>query len=341
VPARRAAYVLRVLRSPFAPLVLPLIALGAALARWWVQGSSNVYTALAKRFYIPDPDLGWRVSVQHPIWLGLEVCAMIAAIFVGLAIGGFVIKRRERKRPASVLRAASWFFAVVPLAVPIAAFASGPGPVGGRDGIPSSATAAFTGISGGLAMPAGTYAVVAHEGTAITARVSAGHEAFDARFAAVTGELNGDLRDLTSPITATIRASAASVDTGIGERSKHAREAYLQASKYANIVLTVTQLIAARPIPDGLEIRAAATLQLIGRTHAVELTGTLRRPDAAALGRLGLTGDVLLVRADFIVKISVTALAPDAGDFDGDDLPIHASLVLRHTGDVRSPGDSE
>ena len=51
----------------------------------------------------------------------------------------------------------------------------------------------------------------------------------------------------------------------------------------------------------------------------------------AALARLGLTGDVLLVQADLALAIHETALAPDAGDFDGDRLPIHVALVLRRT----------
>ena len=56
---------------------------------------------------------------------------------------------------------------------------------------------------------------------------------------------------------------------------------------------------------------------------------TLRRPDTTALARLGLRGDVLLVQADFALAIRETALAPDAGDFDGDSIPIHVSLILR------------
>ena len=79
----------------------------------------------------------------------------------------------------------------------------------------------------------------------------------------------------------------------------------------------------------------------MGKTHAVEITGTLVTPEprhsrgstAASLPRAGSAGDVLLVQADFALAIHETALAPAAGDFDGDRLPIHASLVLRRTGD--------
>jgi acyl-CoA reductase-like NAD-dependent aldehyde dehydrogenase len=56
----------------------------------------------------------------------------------------------------------------------------------------------------------------------------------------------------------------------------------------------------------------------------------LRVADAATLTRLGLTGDILLATADFIVVVKDTGLAKYAGDFDTDTIPIHVSLVLRH-----------
>src|SRR5439155_268152 len=154
----------------------------------------------------------------------LEICAVIAAIAVGLAVGGWIIGRREarRGRRATVLRAAAWLVAAAPLAVPIAAFASGGAPRGGLDTLPASTI-------------------------------------------------------------------------------------------------------------QGIEAGIVGTLGLIGKTHSIELTGTLKRPDAAALQRLNLSGDVLLVQADFAVLIKETALASDAGDFDGDRIPIHVSLVMRHT----------
>ena len=35
-----------------------------------------------------------------------------------------------------------------------------------------------------------------------------------------------------------------------------------------------------------MAFRAQGTLGLIGKTHAIEITGTLKKPDAAALARL-------------------------------------------------------
>jgi polyisoprenoid-binding protein YceI len=326
----------RSVKSPFAPVLLPVLALLGALARWHAQGSGNVYTALHKRFYIPDPDLGWQVSPEHPIWLGLEVCAVIAAIAVGLVVAGWIIRRREARRGerATVLRALTWLVGAAPLAVPILAFASGGAPARAVDTLPQSTIAGIeAGIVGVIDAPAGRYEVVPHAGTAITAHLSAGHETFDARLAGdIKGGWQGDPHDLNKPIGGDVSVAAASIDTGIDERSKHAREAYLQADKYPRISVALDRVLAAKQAgPNAVAFRAHGTLGLIGKTHSVEVTGTLKKPDAAALARLGLTGDVLLVQAELSVLIKETALAGDAKDFDGDRIPIQVSLVLRHT----------
>ncbi|NVB85617.1 MAG: YceI family protein [Kofleriaceae bacterium] len=332
MPARRFT------RSPFAPVLLPVAALIASLVRWSLQGSHNLYTAFEKRFYVPDPDLGWRVSTQHPIWLGLEVCAVILALALALTVAGFLVRRRERVRGvrSTILRAGSWALAISSLAIPAAAFASGPGPLHGRDSLPAkSAVLVETGIEGSLDAPQGNYAVVKHRGTSVTAHLSAGGEAFDARFADdITGTWHGNPHDLTRPMSADISLATRGVDTGIGERSKHAREGYLHADQFPRISVAIDRVTATRPTSENeLAFRAPATVHLMGKTHAVEITGTMQKPDATALERLGLDGSILLVQADFALVIKETALAPDAHDFDGDRIPIHVSLVLRHTGD--------
>jgi polyisoprenoid-binding protein YceI len=317
-------------------VVLPIVALVAALVRWQAQGSGNVYTATQKRFYISDPDLGWRISPLHPVWLGLEVCGVIAAIAAALVVGGWIIRRREAShgQRATVLRAVSWVVAALPWIVPIAAFASGSRPANGVDTLPAATIRGIeAGIVGTIDAPAGRYEVVEHPGTAITAHVSAGHETFDAVLGrGIRGSWEGDPHDLTRPLTAQISVDAASVDTGIDERSSHAREAYLHADKYPRITVALDRVLAASQAgASTVAFRVHGTLGLIGKTHSIEVTGTLKRPDAAALARLGLSGDILLVQADFAVVIKETALASDAGDFDGEQIPIHVSLVMRHT----------
>ena len=324
-------------RSPYSPVAAPLVALIASLVRWWLQGSNNLYTAVDKRFYVPDPDLGWRVSPTHPVWLGLEVCAVIAAIAVGLAIGGWMIRRRESKRKAraTMLRAIAWVLGAMTLAAPIAAFASGSRPSGARDALPIERVKAPTtnAIAGSIDAPAGRYEVVAHEGTSITAHLSAGGEAFDARLTGdVQGFWHGNPHDLNEPISADISVAAASVDTGVRDRSKHARRGYLKADAYPRIEVTLDHVLAAQPAGRDVAFRAHGTLSLIGRKHSIEVAGTLAQPDEAALARLGLTGSILIVKATFSIAIKETALASNAGDFNGDRIPIAVSLVLRHTG---------
>ena len=321
------------MRSPFAPVLLALVALTGALARWAAQGSGNLYTAVAKRFYVPDPDLGWKIAPEHPVWLGLEVCAIIAVIAVGLAVGGLVIRKLETRsgKRHRVLRLATWIVATAPLVVPVVAFLSGGAPAGARDVLPAArAVALEEGVQGSLDLPAGTYVVITHTGNAITAKLTAGGEAFDARFAGdLAGSLAIDPRALGTPITGELSVATASVDTGIGERSKHAREGYLLAATHPRLSFTLGTLIAARQdSPNIVAFRASGTISLIGRTHPVEVIGTLSRPDAASLARLGLTGDVLIVNAQLSLRIKDTALAPDAADFDGDVIPVTVTLML-------------
>ena len=331
------------MRSAFAPVALALAALIAALVRWWLQGSRNFYTAIEKQFYVQDPDTGWVISDDHAIWLGLEVIGVIAAVAVGLAVGGFVIRWRERKtgKQAKLLRVAAWVAAALPLAIPIAAFATGFGPAGARDILPARETKAIVAdgkgpaISGSLDAPAGRYEVVPHKSTSIVAQLKAGGDSFDARFSDIKGSWKGDPKDLTKPMTVESSAAVASVDTGIDSRSTHARDGYLQGAKFPTIVWKLDQVVAARQDgADQLAWKAKAVVSLIGIDHRVEVTGTIKKADAAALQRLGLTGAVLLVQGDFSVVIAETAFAKAAGDFDSKDIPIHVSLVLRHTGDI-------
>ncbi|MEZ4403189.1 MAG: YceI family protein [Kofleriaceae bacterium] len=327
-------------RNPLLFAIAPALALGAGAARWAVQGSGNLYTATHKRFYTPDPDLGWRVAKGGPLWLGLEVLGILAAITVGALAAAWLLRRWERKRGAPVrwARGVLGVGGLVPLVLPILAFASGLGPANGRETLPAGATAAAPerGIEGSLPLPAGTYEVVAHDGTAVTARLSAGKETFEARFGSgVTGTWQADPRDLTRPTSATISVDASVVDTGIDLRSEHARDKYLATATYPRITVSIDRLIAARQDgPAQIAFRAAATLTFLGETIPIEVTGNLRAPDAAGKGRLGLPADaaVILVTAEFGITVAGTGLRASASSFDADAIPLTVSLVL-----VRKP----
>jgi polyisoprenoid-binding protein YceI len=322
-------------RPPYAAAVLPLAALVAGVVRWVLQGSGNVYTAPDKRFYVPDRDLGWRV-VEGPLWLGLEVLAIVGGVLVAALVAAWIIGRREGKTGQrwSLARGALWVVAALPLAVPAVAFASGGRPAGAKDELPTGVTAAAptSGIDGALDAPAGRYTPLAHDGTSLTAHLSAGGEAFDARFGGVEGALTLDPKNLTAAITGEITAKVETVDTGIALRSQHAREDYLKGGTHPTVGFRLGQLVAARADgPDVIAFRAKGTALLLGKEHPVEITGTLRALDAAGRQRLGIQAPAALIaNADLALSIKETALAPDAGDFDGDRLPVHASLVLVH-----------
>jgi hypothetical protein len=137
-------------------------------------------------------------------------------------------------------------------------------------------------------------------------------------------------------MSAQLEVPVASIDTGIAMRTKDARDSYLQAGRYPHLTFRLDRVLAAEPRGDDrVGFRAAGTVGLIGGEHAVEVTGSLRRLDDAARARLGLPDGraAMIAEADFHIVIEETALAPDASDFDGPEIPVHVSLILLHQGE--------
>lgn len=321
-------------------LVLPSLAVAAALARWLMQGRENVYTDVETRYYLADAD-GWRVTEDGPVSLGLDAIAVLAGFAAALFAAAVIVNLWERRRgkPLPVPRAVHWAVSAIPLAVPIWAFASGSVPAGALFQAPSGVVEAPAGsITGGLpGMPAGTYRVWPHERTAITARLKAGGEGFEARFASkIEGTWRGAPADLRQPMNAVVSVATEVVDTGIELRSKHAREDYLDGARHPRISFHLDRLLGAGPAddpgaPGAVAYRAEGTVELMGARHPVAVTGLLIPTDEAGRRRLGFSpGDaVLRATAHFELKIHETKLAKDAGDFDGDVVPVDVSLVLR------------
>ncbi len=138
-----------------------------------------------------------------------------------------------------------------------------------------------------------------------------------------------DPSNLAAPMTGTFTVAAKGVDTGIAMRSEHARDEYLHAAKHPTVGFTLTRTVAVRQDGDALVFRGAGSIALMGKDLPVEVTGTMRAPDAAGRTRLGLAErKVLVVQADFSFKISESPLAVDRSSFDADLVPIHVSLVL-------------
>jgi len=315
-------------RSPMWAVIPAAAALAAAGARWLVQGSGNVWSDADRRFYLPDPDLGWRLGAREVPWLGLDLLAVIAGVVAVVTLAAWLVARCERRRgaPWRPARVVLWVVAALPLVPPLYAFARGGRPAGGRDRLPSGASIEVAdGISGGVAAPAGVYTVRAP--STLVASVRAGGERFDVRFGAVTGSWRGDPRDLGQPMAASLSARAREVDTGIDLRSEHTRQ-YLQADKFPDVGLALTRLVGARAEGAGVAYRADATLELMGERVPVAVSGTLRAADAAARERLAVTGAALLLTAEFKLDLRNTPLRSKLGDFDSPEVTVSASLVL-------------
>lgn len=314
---------------------LPVLGVILAVARWLTQGSGNVYTDLGRRLFVPDPVLGWRIADTSPVWLGLDVIGGLVAVAAAVLVAAVLVMRRERRGRRHLVwpRTGLGVIGAACLVVPVWAFASGGAPAGARDVLPGRAVEPpREGITGHLASaPPGRYAVVEGKSSLVVAHLSAGGEAFEASFSALRGTLTGDPGDLHQPLTAHFELSAASVDTGIDLRSKHARE-YLQVEKYPRIGFSLTELSATRQHgADEIAFSARGDLSFMGGVHHVPIAGTMTAVKPADRARLGL-GDspALIVNTELTVTINKTPLAPDAGDFDGPTIPISVTLVLTH-----------
>jgi polyisoprenoid-binding protein YceI len=314
-------------RSPHWVTLGAAAAIAGAAVRWWLQGSGNVYTDLGRGFYVPDPDLGWRLLDDGPMWLGLDSLLALGLAAVVVAVTGWWIARRARP----VVAWLRWLVAAAMLMVPAAAFATGFGPAERRDHLPVGLVQPpSSGISGSLpGLPSGLYRVASGPTSFVVATLRAGGETFEARFGKVEGTWRAAPGDLRQPMTAEVRIDARTVDTGIGLRSRSAYDD-LQADAYPQIVFRLTGLEAARQDEAALvAFRARGTLDLIGRTHEVAVTGTVRALDAAAGERLDVDGAALLVRASFVLLLEQTAMGHD-GTFDSDEIPLGITLVMTH-----------
>lgn len=331
-------------RSPYWALVPPIAALLASGARWLVQGSGNVYTAASRRYYLPDPDLGWRIVLDGPPWLGLDVIAAVAVFTASLAGVAWFVRQRERDQsgPWRPARLGLWGLGVLPLVAPIWAFGGGMLPPDARAALPAGVVGPPPGgIEGSLAgVPAGRYEVVPGAESAIMARVAAGGETFDTRFAGnLAGHVELDPADLEAPVRARVRVDAASVDTGVRMRTEHAASPdFLDVESHPEIAFELGGLTSARQGAGPAEIRfwADGVVTLMGKEIPVPVQGTARAVDQAGRQRLGLSGPGLVISADFTLLLEQTPLSGDS--FDEDRVPVQAALILTHASNERASG---
>ncbi len=325
-----------VLIRPWSPKLLfglPAIAFVAMGARWFLQGTQNIYSALRKRYYLQDPDLGWRVVLDGPIWLGLDSIVAVLCLLVCLAFGVWFVRRRERDNEmrATGLRGILWICAIASLGVPILAFVTGLPPADSRHDLPAGTTEPIpVGIHAHLSgIPKGRYQTAAHTAASATARLEAGGEQFEARFSGVSGEWLGDPGDLGHPMSVHVEFAAASVDTGIALRSKHAREE-LKVERYPRIRFELGKItgVGKRRL-GGLVFSARGNVILMGTTQAVNVTGALRVLDADGRQRLGGLADAaaFVVNASFTIRIDQTPIGND-GTFSKNEVPIQCTVIF-------------
>jgi polyisoprenoid-binding protein YceI len=327
-------------RSPYWALIPPVLALAASVARWLLQGSNNLYTTSDKRFYLPDPDLGWRIAAESPMWLGLDSVAALAGYTAALGVVAWFVRQRETQGQSfRAGRLGLWGLSLVTLVLPLWAFASGTRPEGAREALPDGVIGpAPGGFEGSLAgLPAGTYELVPGSQSSITARIKAGGEEFDATFAGnLAGTVLFDPGNLEAPVSGRVRVDAASIDTGTDLRSEHAAsEDYLDAAKYPEIALEIVRLTSTRQGASASEIVfwADGALTLMGKRIEVPVQGTVRALDEAGRQRIGSTKPAIVVTGELTLMLADSPLSPK--DFDRDRIPIRATLILAQTSSAR------
>jgi hypothetical protein len=301
---------------------IALAAAGVALAatRWLWQGSFNVYTDAAKRFYAPDPVVQWRLIEAGPAWLGLDALGVVGILF-GVVLGAAWWARRSAQRAVMV---AAWLAAVLTWFPGAWAWRSGVPPEGSVESRPADVIEVPEGIDGGLeGVPAGLYRG-APAADSVVAVVDAGGERLDARFSIVEANVVGDPSDLRQPLRGTVVLDPRTIDTGVDGRSRHAQN-YLEVEDHPTIRLDLSALRAAQAEPDGsATFVAAAELALMGETIPVEVRGRLRREGSGDLA-------AFTVDASFAVRLSETPLQTHATDFASDSIPIRVRLPFRRT----------
>ena len=318
--------------------LLSMLACMASVARWMMQGSENLYTDFGRDFYIPDPDLGWRLVTTSRLWLGLDAVLLLLLCACAVAAGTFLLVRTESKsgQERKMLRRALVGVGIATCLVPVWAFATGLAPEGARDKLPAQrfASVVGSGLQGSLqTVSAGGYELLAHAGTQITATVKAGGETFEARFAGdPQGVLRFDPTDLSQPMTAEFTFASSSVDTGIELRDKHAREA-LHTVEFETIAFTLKRVLdTANTGASELSFHAEGVLTLMDKDSAIPVTGTISAPDVKSRKRLGFPDDdILLVRASLAMSVLQDSPIEDEGTFDQDTIKIQVSLVLRRS----------
>lgn len=327
-------------------LVLGGIGVVLWAARLVTQGDVVVWTDIARGFWVPDPTLGWVETHERWVWLGLDGLGVAAGVVIGASALAWLARRlggrQGQGRLAAVLGTLALVGAGVSAAVPalpVWAFVSGLPPAGAERLLPNAplpqAAPAVVKAEEPLPVPSGRWVVAPSTHNLLVARVAAGGETFDARFAPVRGEVTLEPAALERS-RARLEVPAGSIDTGIDLRNGHAR-GYLGAEQHPTIALSIEGLDAVEGGGATRTFSGRGALGILGRQLEVPVTGTLTALDEAASAALGVTGGpALLVSAGF--SVAVTAAGLDRDNFDADAITLNGRFVLVPEGAARGGG---
>jgi len=300
-------------------VVLPVAAAAFCGLRYALQQDSNVWSKTDLHLQVPDPDLGFRQLPEGVIWLGLDSIAVCLLWALAIAVASLLGRRRG---PA--FRNVLWAAAALPLVLPVLALLQGGPPAGARSNLPpASLGTPGSGIRIELSTLApGEFEVLPHKDNAVTASLEAGGERFDARWSEVRGHLASE------PIAAFFTVPAAGVNSQLGERDKHIRD-YLRVQDFPEIRVELVELKGLEQEAEAARFAADATVKLMGKTHPVDLQGTLRVLSPEAKERLGvLSPVVLLLQAQLPLDLASTAIESPSDNFDSLEATIHVTLLL-------------
>lgn len=312
------------------PAAVPLLAAVLILGRWLQQGTSNLWTKIGFQPYVPDPNLRWRKTTEEFVWLGLDSLGLVLGVLLGVMVVVWLLRRKGFSR---LIRGAEGLASLVVL-IPLWAFLSGNPPEGAVETQGSSIVKALDpGSRGALPeLPKGEYVAIEHPDSAVAAKLVAGGETFEARFASgFSGQLVFDPAEPSAGISAQFQVDAASVKTGIDLRNEHAQKD-LNVTEHPHLRFTLSELHSTNRVGDKLLFEASGEVFLGGRTHGVKIAGSFTEISETLAKDLAIqaTAPHVLVQAEFNLQLPETIIGND-GTFDKDKVPVAITLILSHS----------
>jgi len=127
----------------------------------------------------------------------------------------------------------------------------------------------------------------------------------------VTGSIDLNLADITATVSGKFEVDLNTLDTGIGMRNDHMRDNFLETAKYPTASFVFKRFISSEKssLKPGETTKAVAegefSIHGVTKTYQVPVALFYDQTNEAAASRLGgAKGDLLVVNAEFIVKLA-------------------------------------